>query len=182
MSYRFALWLKRSIRFRERTSSRGFAYIMALFMIVALLITSQVAMQNIVTQGRREREEDMIWRGQQYVRAIRLFYRKTGKYPQNLNDLKKGLPELHFLRYAAYKDPMKKDDGAWRFIYVNAAGQIIGSTKYATLQQMAIMDMNGGKIPGVKQGGDSGQPGVPVSSLADQTNNLNSSSDTNNSN
>ena len=45
---------------------------------------------------------------------------------------------------------MKKDDGAWRFIYVNAAGQIIGSVKYATLQQMAIMDMNGGKIPGVK--------------------------------
>jgi hypothetical protein len=93
-----------------------------------------------------------------------------------LDDLKKGMPELHFLRYAAYKDPMKKDDGAWRFIYVNAAGQIIGSTKYATLQQMAILDMNGGKIPGVKkEGEDSDQPGVPASSLADQSNNLNSS-------
>ena len=174
--------LEVSWRLRKRASSRGFAYIMALFMIVALIITSQVAIQNIVTKGRREREDDMIWRGQQYVRAIRLFYRKTGKYPQNLEDLKKGLPELHFLRYAAYKDPMKKDDGAWRFIYVNAAGQIIGSTKYATLQQMAIMDMNGGKIPGVKKEGDSDQPGVPVSSLADQSNNSNSSSTANNAN
>lgn len=144
-------------------------------MVVALIVASQVAVNSVLTQGRREREADLIWRGQQYVRAIRLYYRKTGHYPSNLDDLKKGMPELHFLRYAAYKDPLKKDDGAWRFIYVNAAGQIIGSTKYATLQQMAILDMNGGKIPGVKNPGDSDQPGVPASSLADQSNNLNSS-------
>jgi len=143
---------------------------MALFLAVAMIIASQVAMKNILTEGRRQHEDEMIWRGQQYVRAIRMYYRKTGHYPSTLDDLKKGMPELHFLRYAAYKDPMKKDDGAWRFIYVNAAGQIIGSVKYATLQQMALMDMNGGKIPGVKQGDQSDQPGVPASSLADQSN------------
>ena len=143
---------------------------MALALVVALLITSQVAVENILTSGRRQREEEMIWRGQQFVRAIRLYYRKTGHYPATLDDLKKGMPELHFLRYAAYKDPMKSDDErAWRFIYVNAAGQIIGSVRYATLQQMAILDMNGGKIPGVKQGDQNGQPGVPVSALADQS-------------
>jgi hypothetical protein len=143
---------------------------MALALVVALLITSQVAVENILTSGRRQREEEMIWRGQQFVRAIRLYYRKTGHYPATLDDLKKGMPELHFLRYAAYKDPMKSDDErAWRFIYVNAAGQIIGSVRYATLQQMAILDMNGGKIPGVKQGDQSDQPGVPVSALADQS-------------
>jgi hypothetical protein len=147
---------------------RGYAYLMALFMIVTTIIASQVAMKNILTEGRREREADMIWRGQQFVRAIRLYYLKTGHYPSSLDDLKKGMPELHFLRYAAYKDPMKKDDGAWRFIYVNAAGQIIGSVKYATLQQMAIMDMNGGKIPAPQNGDQSNQPGIPVSSLANQ--------------
>ena len=149
---------------------------MALFMVTTRSLPRRWRCRIILTEGRREREDQLIWRGQQYVRAIRLYYRKTGHYPSNLDDLKKGMPELHFLRYAAYKDPMKKDDGAWRFIYVNAAGQIIGSTKYATLQQMAILDMNGGKIPGVKkEGDDSGQPGVPASSLADQSNNLNSS-------
>jgi hypothetical protein len=153
----------------SRHSERGYAYLMALFMVITLIITSQVAMQSILTEGRRQHEDDMIWRGQQFVRAVRLYYRKTGHYPTSLDDLKKGLPELHFLRYAAYKDPMKKDDGAWRFIYVNAAGQIIGSVKYATLQQMAIMDLNGGKIPGVKQGDGSDQPGVPASTLADQS-------------
>ena len=109
----------------------------------------------------------MIWRGQQFVRAIRLYYRKTGHYPTNIAELKKGMPELNFLRYAAYRDPMKNDDeGAWRFIYVNAAGQIIGSVKYATLQQRAIMDLNGGKIPGAKQGDQSDQPGVPASTFS----------------
>ena len=174
----FRHFLPRLFRLRgqsPRESQRGYAYLMALFMVTTLIIASQVAVRNYLTEGRREREDQLIWRGQQYVRAIRLYYRKTGHYPSNLDDLKKGMPELHFLRYAAYKDPMKKDDGAWRFIYVNAAGQIIGSTRYATLQQMAIMDMNGGKIPGVKKEGDSDQPGVPASSLADQTNNLNTS-------
>jgi hypothetical protein len=155
---------------RRRREQGGYAYLMALALVVALLITSQVAVENILTSGRRQREEEMIWRGQQFVRAIRLYYRKTGHYPATLDDLKKGMPELHFLRYAAYKDPMKSDDErAWRFIYVNAAGQIIGSVRYATLQQMAILDMNGGKIPGLKQGDQSGQPGVPVSALADQS-------------
>jgi hypothetical protein len=150
-------------------SEQGYAYLMALFMVVTLIVGSQVVVRDLLTEGRRQHEDEMIWRGQQYVRAIRLYYRKTGHYPSTLDDLKKGMPELHFLRYAAYKDPLKKDDGAWRFIYVNAAGQIIGSVKYATLQQMAILDMNGGTIPGVKPGDQSGQPGVPASSLADQS-------------
>ena len=78
---------------------------------------------------------------------------------------RKACPELHFLRQA-YKDPTNPADGSWRFIYVNAAGQIIGSTKYANLQQMALMDANGGQLPAVP--GAPGQPGVPASSLGDR--------------
>src|ERR1700690_1685974 len=159
---------KRAVR-RPRGEG-GYAYLMALFLVVALVITSQVAMENLLTTGRRQREEETIWRGQQFARAIRLYYRKTGHYPATFDELKKGMPELHFLRYAAYKDPMKSgDERAWRFIYVNASGQIIGSVRYATLQQMAILDLNGGKIPGVKQGDQGDQPGVSASSLADQS-------------
>src|SRR6202034_3547828 len=66
-------------------------------------------------------------------------------YPQTLDDLEKGLPELHFLRYAALKDPMNTDDGSWRFIYVNNGGQIIGSVRYASLQQMAFLDTTSSK-------------------------------------
>ena len=86
--------------------------------------------------------------------------------PKLSEDLQKGLPQLHFLRQA-YKDPLNKSDGSWRFIYVNAAGQIIGSTKYTSLQQMALYDsgalQNGlpGQIPGLV--------GTPVSSLTNSS-------------
>ena len=122
-----------------RSSQSGYAYITALFMIVVMLGGTTVFLENALTQARRRREEEMIWRGNQYKRAIRLYFHKTGHYPQDMEALQKGLPQLHFLR-RAYKDPMNTADGAWRYIYVNAAGQIIGSTRFASLQQMALID------------------------------------------
>src|SRR5579864_1067667 len=120
---------------RNRSQESGFALLLVLFMMLLLLIASTAAVSDLRMEKRRQREEEMVWRGNQYVRAVRLYYHKTGHYPQNLDDLQKGLPDLHFLRYAVSKDPMNTSDGEWRFIYVNAAGQIIGSVKYASLQQ-----------------------------------------------
>jgi type II secretory pathway pseudopilin PulG len=116
-------------------------------MALVLIASSAVVLTSMRTQRRRQREEDLIWRGEQYERAIRLYYRKTGHYPQKIEDLISGVPDIHFLRQA-YQDPMNSIDGSWRLIYVNAAGQIIGSVRYATLQQMAILEMNGGTLPG----------------------------------
>jgi len=148
---------------RRRSRESGYAYLLALFMVMALIITSQTLLENLATQGRRMREQQTIWRGEQCERAIRLYYHKTGHYPQTFDDLISGQAELHFLRVEAEKNPMNKTDGTWRFIYINAAGQIIGSVKYATLQQMAIMDLNHGKIPKVMPGA------VSASSLAAQS-------------
>jgi hypothetical protein len=75
---------------------------------------------------------------------------------------------------------MDPGEGAWRFIYVNQAGQIIGSTKYANLQQMALLDLNGGVMPGTQQ--IPGQPGIPVSSLSNSGSNSDSSQGQNPSN
>jgi hypothetical protein len=137
----------RPSRRRSRSAERGYAYLLALLMVMALIVSSQVLLENLATQGRRMREQETIWRGEQCERAIRLYYHKTGHYPQTFDDLESGLPELHFLRGEAEKNPMNETDGTWRFIYVNAAGQIIGSVKYATLQQMALIDLNHGKLP-----------------------------------
>jgi hypothetical protein len=138
-------------------------------MILFMIAVSLTALQIGATIRRRRIEQETIWRGNQYARAIRLYYHKTGHYPQTLDDLEKGMPDLHFLRQA-YKNPTNPGDGSWRFIYVNANGQIIGSTKYANLQQMALMDANGGQLPTLQgQPGSPGQPGVPVSSLADSS-------------
>ncbi len=150
-------FLQRDVRLGKRSSGRGpsrsgrqsgFAYVIAMIAVMTILVMSQVALKNMVTQGRREAEREEIWRGNQYVRAIRLYYHKTGHYPQTIDDLKKGLPQLQFLRSAAYKDPMNTEgDGDWGFIYVNAAGQLIGSVRYTSLQEMALLDLNNGQPP-----------------------------------
>jgi hypothetical protein len=151
------------VRREHGSPEAGYAYIMALFLMLAVIISSQVVMQNLATQGRRRREENTIWRGNQWARAIRLYYHKTGHYPQSIDDLETGVPDYHFLRSAAIKDPMDTD-GTWRFIYVNSTGQIIGSVRYATLQQMALMDLNGGQLPAIQPNGLPG--GVPAASLS----------------
>jgi hypothetical protein len=134
-------------------------------MIIVVVLSSTAAMQNMLTAGLRQREADTIWRGNQIVRAIRFYYHATGHYPASLDDLQAGIgaADIHVLRAAAYKNPMNPTDGTWRFIYTNAGGQIIGSVRYATLAQMALMDQNGGQLPVSAPGS---QIGTPVSSLA----------------
>jgi hypothetical protein len=149
---------------RRRNPESGYAFLFALGLILLMIAGSVVVMQKGATIRRREMEQETIWRGNQYARAIRLYYHKTGHYPQTLDDLQKGAPDLHFLRQP-YKNPTNPADGSWRFIYVNAAGQIIGSTRYANLQQMALMDANGGQLPTLQ--GQPGQLGQSVASLSD---------------
>jgi hypothetical protein len=155
-----------------RSNESGYAYLMALFLMLAVIIASQVAMQNLVTEGRRQREEQTIWCGNQWARAVRLYFHKTGHYPQSIDDLEMGVPDVHFLRQSAYKDPMEAEEGTWRFIYVNASGQIIGSVRYATLQQMALIDLTGATISALP----GGFPGIPVSSIASSNTDANSAS------
>jgi hypothetical protein len=157
----------------KRSQESGYAFLMALFAILIMIAASTVVLQNMRTQAQREKEEEMVWRGNQYERAIRLYFHKTGKYPQDIDALQKGLPDLHFLRQA-YKDPMNGDDGSWRFIYVNQTGAIIGSVKYANLQQMALLDTPGG-VPPMPGGG----LGVPASSLAASSNSSSTQTDPN---
>jgi hypothetical protein len=125
---------------------------LVVFMTTLLLLATIVAAPSVRTERKREREEEMIWRGKQYVRAIKLYYRKNGKFPTSLDDLTK--PKMGSLRYLrqAYKDPMNKEDGSWRLIYVGPAGQLIGSLKPPTTLQL--------------QG--AGQPGTPAAALGSQ--------------
>src|SRR5713101_7008644 len=115
----------------------GYALLMVVFMVATMLITAMAVTPNLLTEGRREKEEELVWRGNQYVRAIGLYYRKFGKYPTKVEDLTKQTNGVRFLRQA-YTDPMNKDDGSWRFIYVGPNGQLIGSLRPTNLLQTAL--------------------------------------------
>ena len=119
--------MRRTIRACGNAES-GYALLMVVFMATLVLIATAAATPSLLQQGTREKEEELIWRGQQYARAIRLHYRKYGRFPQSVEDLTKAKNDIRFLR-RAYTDPMNSADGTWRMIYVTPSGQLVGSLK-----------------------------------------------------
>ena len=165
-------------RTAEKRGERGYALLLIVFLATLMLLSTMVVAPNVLTEGRREKEKEMIWRGKQYTRGVKLYYRKMGRFPTSLEDLTK--PKVGSLRFMrqAYKDPMNKEDGSWRLIYVGAAGQLIGSLKpHPNNLQLPQAGGTGtapntltgsvgpgqpaatGQSPGTGQSSTSGQPG-----------------------
>lgn len=149
---------RRPHRSFRRRAQQGYAFLLVVFFATVLLISTMAIAPSILTNGRREKEEEMIWRGNQYVRGIKLFYRKNNRFPTSLDDLTK--PQIGNLRFMrqAYKDPMNKEDGSWRLLYVGPNGQLIGSLKplQPTLQ---LPGASGIGTPASALGGAAQQPG-----------------------
>jgi len=75
-----------------------------LLLAMALLILGMAAIiPSIKFEIERDREEEMIHRGVQYERAIKLYYKKFGRYPAKIEDLQ-NTNNIRFLR-KRYKDP-----------------------------------------------------------------------------
>ena len=86
-------------------------------------------------QAQRERELELIFRGQQYARAIALYYAKNKALPTDIDTL----VTEHYLR-KKWKDPITNDD--FNFLYAGqplptAASQTSGSTAGANGFQSA---------------------------------------------
>jgi hypothetical protein len=121
---------------RRSQPQAGYALLFAILLSATMFLLAMVAAPSIINQGRREREQQLIWRGNQYVRGIRLYFQKNGRFPQNKDELIKGTLQVHFVR-KAYADPMNSPGADWRMIYVAPSGQLTGSVRYHTLQEMA---------------------------------------------
>jgi len=124
----------RRLRTRKLGGQEGYALTLVIFLLALVVIASVAAAPDVITNGRREKEEEMIWRGKQYVRGIRLYvryYQMHGgatQFPTSMEDLTKNKVGIRFMRQA-YKDPVNQVDGSWRMIYVGPNGQLIGSLK-----------------------------------------------------
>jgi hypothetical protein len=153
--------------------------LVVVFLATVMLLATMMVAPNVVTEGKREQEKEMIWRGKQYVRGVKLYYLKMGRFPTSLDDLTK--PKVGSLRFMRqpYKDPMNKTDGSWRLIYVGPNGQLIGSLKPHPLNlQMPQAGGIGspanpaaGGAPNMQQPGGfgmAGQTGQPGSQTASQ--------------
>ena len=99
---------------RTNKSQAGYILLAVIFAVTLLIIGLATSLPAIGTQIRRDREDELIHRGHQYVRAIQLYYRKFGRYPNSIEDLE-NTNNLRFLR-RKYNDPITGKD-EWRLIH-----------------------------------------------------------------
>src|SRR6266849_8036381 len=93
---------------RTAGDERGYILI-TLMLFEALLTIGLLAMvQNIESQIKRDREEELIHRGVQYSRAVRHYFKKFGRYPNRIEDLE-NTNNYRSLR-KRYKDPITGED------------------------------------------------------------------------
>jgi type II secretory pathway pseudopilin PulG len=93
---------------------------MAAMTVVAILIAGYVP--HLARQMQREREEELLFRGQQIVEAIAQYVQMTGRYPSSLEELvrgfsiqtPRGMRRVRFLRPSALRDPMTTEE--WKLV------------------------------------------------------------------
>lgn len=110
---------------RPSARDRGYAFLILMLLVTILLISLTAAVPDILTQGRREREAELIFRGNQYARAIALFHRQFNRYPASIEELTQKTNGYRFLRHP-FSDPMSPS-GKWRFIHADANGVVLDS-------------------------------------------------------
>lgn len=132
---------------RPPQQDKGFTLAALIIFLTALSITLAAAIPAYRVQVRRELEAELIFRGEEYVRAIQKYQRQFGIYPPSIDSLL----ETNGIRYLrrAYKDPITGDD--FRLLTANPDGTISGSTLYS---------QQGGNVP-LFQGGTPQMFGAP---------------------
>src|SRR5687768_7620384 len=68
----------------------GYAMAALLVAMAVMAVLMSAAMPVWRHDAQREKEEELVWRGQQYIRAIRLFQRRTQTLPTSVDMLVQG--------------------------------------------------------------------------------------------
>lgn len=128
----------------SRRIDSGYVLLTLVLMMATMAIFAAVIVPSITFEIKRDREEEMIHRGVQYSRAIRAYYKKTGRYPIKIEDLE-NTNNQRFLR-KRYKDPLNCKNGKCGDFRLLHFGEV----------QMTLSALGGGVIPGAPSGGLNG--------------------------
>jgi type II secretory pathway pseudopilin PulG len=129
-----------------RRDEGGYAMVALLVALAVMGVILGVVMPVWRTVVQREKEEELIFRGRQYARAIQLYQRKyAAAYPASIDVL----VEQKFLR-KKFKDPMTKS-GEFEIIYQGTLAQ----------RQAASMAGRGATSPGMRAGAGPAATAVP---------------------
>jgi hypothetical protein len=119
----------------EPGSNSGYMMVILVFAVTVLTIGLMVAVPVWQTQMQREKEEELIFRGNQYVEAIRLYQQKNpGVFPDRLQDL---LEEKCIRRL--YEDPMT-EAGEWNVVLFYQESSSVGKVMVASQRDLRSLD------------------------------------------
>jgi type II secretory pathway pseudopilin PulG len=123
-------------------NQRGYAMAALLVSIGVMLVLMSVAMPVWRHEAQREKEAELVFRGEQYARAVNLYQRKMGpgNFPPNVDVL----VQQHFLR-KKYKDPITNAD----FQLIPVGGGVPGPGQ--TAQQSGGRGRGGAPLTGPTQ-------------------------------
>jgi type II secretory pathway pseudopilin PulG len=93
---------------RARSSEEGYILVAVIFMMAILVLSLSIAIPRVRESIQRDREQETMHRGKQYIRAVQLYYRKFNAYPPNVDALVK-TNDIRFLR-KKYVDPTTGKD------------------------------------------------------------------------
>ncbi len=100
----------------------GYTLVMFVMVIALMSIAMGVAVQTASFQMQREREAELIFRGEQFIEAIRLYKIKYGRYPMQLKEIFEAKPRVIRKKW---KDPIT-DSESWGIVFLGQEGQRAG--------------------------------------------------------
>lgn len=109
---------------KTRASQKGFTYAAVLAAVVIVGIAAEVAHLSTTRIVQAERETELLFRGQAYLRAIASYHRANRAYPRALGDLLDDprSPARRHIR-ALYLDPMAREaEQGWHLIRSSDGG------------------------------------------------------------
>src|SRR5215510_6763817 len=140
-----------------------------MLMVTLMLIALAVEAPRIAQQIKREKEEELIHRGNEYKNAIKKYFRKFGNYPSTIAQLE-NTNNMRFLR-KRFVDPFTgKDD--WRLLHpgevqlnvmqqgTNAPGQPIGQAAESTIGNPGGVSGSGSLFPSQQAAGQNPPQGT----------------------
>ena len=159
-----------SHRPRARAVREDGYILLVLILFSALIVIGLMrVIPKALVEGQREREEEVIFRGQEYQRAIQAYVRRFGRYPNSLEELE-NTNRIRFLR-RRYRDPLTKE-GQWRFIHIGPGGTFPDAKTSMALPSQPTVNLGlplspemqkssgAAQPPSVPAGGPAGFPGM----------------------
>lgn len=123
-----------------------------IFMVAILVLSLAVAVPKVREDIQRDRDEETMQRGKQYIRAVQLYYRKFHAYPPSADALVK-TNDIRFLR-KKYVDPTTGKD-EWKPVQ-------FGQNKTPTAMGFFGQPLAGTSIAGIGPSGGNGATNATV--------------------